>query len=586
MIARRAIRHLTRPAFLLTLGFAALYLATFDSVTGSPDERTRLDLAFKLAREGLGAFVGSGGVSRYPPLLSLLAAPLVKLGLWMGSEWPFRLAHSVSLLSCIALVPLFYRAARLLQVPARRALVAAALFGITNPVWPYSKRFFSEPLSAALILGTFVGVLAWWRSKDRVGFALGLLCFALLPLNNLVLPATLGASLGLAMLFRRDWDGLGWLVAACAVGALLALFAARLQFGAFVLSGYSNERFTFDTLEGLRGLLLGWGRSIFLFAPLLILSMLGLPALLRREFDAGLALVATLLLSLLVIASWWAWYGGVCWGPRLLLPILPMCSIGAALFVEACGEGRRAWRGWVAAPVVLFGLYVQVMGFSFKHDFDIYFWMKSGPQNDERDAWFKWDRSVLRRMPHHFVERPWDLSSAFLTLRQRGPSTVTLGEQPVRRIKIIQQGAALIYHWSIADIFAVQRTEEGGERRVALGDLGASIETFNRKEGAGALDGDPATRWSSGYKRQDGQWVIVDLGNSHTDLLRLELEHHPYDHDFPNGLEAEVQGEGSTWRPVGAHAATPDLVWSPWLGLFALSGVGLAGLSLRSRREP
>jgi len=578
-LARLARILVSRPA-LLTLGFGLVYLATYDSDMGSPDEHQRYRLALELARNGWHALEGSGSLSKYPPLQSLFGGVLMKLGLLLDAgqdgPWTHRFGLGVSLLACIALIPLFYSLARSLDVPGRAAAVATVLFGLTNPVWPYSKRFFSEPLTAALALGAFVGASWFLRSGRRLPLFGGLVCLALLPLNNMVVPVALGMGLGLMLLVARRFWALGALAAATAVSSGLFFGSLWLRYGGVRTAGYGNERFTFGTLEGLHGLLFGWGRSIFVFAPLLVLSLFGVRALWRRSKPVALGIGATLATALLVVASWWCSWGGISWGPRLLHPVLPIACVGAAAVLT---EFRR-WKAALAVPVLCAGLYVQLMGVAFKHDFDIYFWMQSF--EDERSSWFRFDKSVVSRMPRHFREHPWDLSSAFLTLEQTGPSVVEMGKRPARAVEIVHRGDALIYHWTIADIFAVLE-EGGGVRRVPAAELGARLVTFNGRDGSGALDGNPATRWDTQRKRLDGNWVRLELGSLRGDLVRLELEHMPSDRDFPNGLSARVD-TGNGWVEVPARAATPRLVWNPLIAILAAAGLGcvLAGL----RREP
>jgi len=337
--AARAIA--SRPV-LLTLGFGSLYLATFDSEMGSPDENHRYNLGVAIARDGLKALQGSGGLSKYPPLQSLLAAPLMKVGMWLdgGGDglWTHRLGLSLSLLACVALVPMFYAAARTLEAGPRLAAVATALFGVTNPVWPYSKRFFSEPLTAALSFGAFLGALSYVKAGRKLPLVLGLACLAVLPLNNMILPLALGLALGALFLSARRGRAIAGLGAAALAGALLVAGSFYLRFGRLTSTGYGDESFWFRVHEGLYGLLLSPGRSVFLFAPLMILSAVGLRALWRRFKPAGIGVATAFGATVLLVASWWCWWGGVCWGPRLVLPVLPIASLGA---VAALAEPRR-----------------------------------------------------------------------------------------------------------------------------------------------------------------------------------------------------------------------------------------------------
>jgi hypothetical protein len=352
------------------------------------------------------------------------------------------------------------------------------------------------------------------------------------------------------------------------VGAGLVAGSFWLRFGKLTSTGYNNESFWFKVVDGLRGLLFGPGRSIFIYAPLLVLSVLGMRALWRRSRPAAVGVLVALTSAVLLVANWWCWWGGICWGPRLVLPVLPLASIGAAALLA----DPRKWKTTLSIIIALFGLYVQGIGFAFKHDFDIYFWM-NGNYEEEKRAWFELKQSSIWRMPRHFKEHPWDLSSSFLTLEQTGASTVEIGGQPVRRVEVAHRGDALIFNWTITDIFVVLK--DGS--RVPAGQLGARLDTFNGQAGEGALDGNPATRWATGSKRLDGMWVRLELEHVHDDIVRLELEHMPSERDFPNGLSAKIQADdGPSWTEVSAHAATPRLRWSPLIFVFAGLGLALA----------
>ncbi len=215
------------------------------------------------------------------------------------------------------------------------------------------------------------------------------------------------------------------------------------------------------------------------------------------------------------------------------------------------------------------------------HDFDIYFWL-NGDVQPERKAWFELEYSAVRRMPRHFREHPWDLSSSFLTLVQTGPSVVDVGRRLARRVEIAHRGDALVYNWSVTDIFAV--LADG--RRVPAGELGAHLETHNGQPGGGALDGNPSTRWTTGSKRLDGMWIRLVFDRAHDEIVRLELDHMPLERDFPNALSAKVQADDGPWVDLPAKAATPRLRWNPLIFGFAASGLLLILLAARRGTAP
>jgi hypothetical protein len=69
---------------------------------------------------------------------------------------------------------------------------------------------------------------------------------------------------------------------------------------------------------------------------------------------------------------------------------------------------------------------------------------------------------------------------------------------------------------------------------VERGDLGPSF----------AVDGNPATRWSSGFS--DPQWLRVDLG-ARWQISEITLD---WENAHATAYRVEVSGDGTTWKPV------------------------------------
>ncbi len=93
---------------------------------------------------------------------------------------------------------------------------------------------------------------------------------------------------------------------------------------------------------GLYGLLLSPGKGLLWYAPPVLLGFVAFVSFWRaHRWEA--ALVAALFVpALLLYSVYWAWQGGVSWGPRYLLPYVPLLILvsGVAL------QGWHGWRGW------------------------------------------------------------------------------------------------------------------------------------------------------------------------------------------------------------------------------------------------
>jgi hypothetical protein len=109
---------------------------------------------------------------------------------------------------------------------------------------------------------------------------------------------------------------------------------------------------------GLYGFLLSPGKSVFIFAPPILLALLGLPRLWRR--DPGLAALAALLplAYLFLFARYNQWEGAYCVGPRYLVPALALLCL--ALGPALAGAGR--WLRAAALALLLIGFVVQGIG--------------------------------------------------------------------------------------------------------------------------------------------------------------------------------------------------------------------------------
>ena len=92
------------------------------------------------------------------------------------------------------------------------------------------------------------------------------------------------------------------------------------------------------------------GRSLFVYSPICILAVLGLPAFARRHGPEAILIVSAAVFLLAYICSIET-RGHAQWGPRYLLPIMPFLSLGLAPYCT----GNRIWR-LDARPIVLLAI--------------------------------------------------------------------------------------------------------------------------------------------------------------------------------------------------------------------------------------
>lgn len=236
-------------------------------------------------------------------------------------------------------------AVRQLGYGERTALSIALLFGVATPAGVYAKTMFGEPL-VALFWVAALGLLLGTRSPGRA-FAAG----ALLALSVAVRPSSVLFIPPFLLLLEprrrgwRRWAAFG----APLILTLLGLAAFNvLRFGDPLEFGYS-ESFSGTLAAGLTAFLFSLDRSLFLFAPPLLALPWATGPFLRRHGVVGWTVLIVAGLSLVAYSMWPVFWGGPVWGPRYLLPVVPLLLLILAPWVEHALTRRGAALGWLLA---------------------------------------------------------------------------------------------------------------------------------------------------------------------------------------------------------------------------------------------
>jgi SAM-dependent methyltransferase len=263
---------------------------------------------------------GRGGLdyARYGLGLSLVAAipyaVVQPMARWSGHSEEASQAAVASSMAFIsaALIVALYLLARRLGARVWAALLVAGGAVIGTFMLPYTKEFFSEPLATLCVVVAIERLLA--GKPSSAGLALGGAVLTR-PQTLLFVPVLL------LVAWRRQGTG-GSIrgLAGLAPGLIATLGYNMVRFGGPMSFGYQDVGFTTPFLVGARGLLFDPRKSVLLFAPIAVLVPLGLGYLWRRRTDAFWLITLNLVITFVASATWFAWHGGWCWGPRLLLP--------------------------------------------------------------------------------------------------------------------------------------------------------------------------------------------------------------------------------------------------------------------------
>ena len=295
------------------------------------------------------------------------------------------------------------------------AAVCVALgFGLGTLAWPYATYDFSEPMAAVFLVAGTTAIYAV-RRYPRWALGLGVAAGAAFVLAvgakytaAIIIPLVVLQAVwlglrpaaapherrvALALVLTLGLLGLLGLIAMVAVAGRVPIVLGEW------LGGLQRGWLSLPIRIGLRGLFFSPGKSLFLYAPVLVLAVLGMPAFWRRHWTEGLLFLVAPWLFVLVFSMKSVWHGGG-WGPRYLVMIVPFLAMTVAPVVQSLvnrGGSRLTGRLLRAGCGLLLALScaVQVVGVT-KHPnlYPIMFRDHILPQLDEhgsayggRDYW-------------------------------------------------------------------------------------------------------------------------------------------------------------------------------------------------------
>ncbi|MFZ0798309.1 MAG: hypothetical protein WCA13_16390 [Terriglobales bacterium] len=376
--------------------FAALqffYLFTSTGRVRTPDEYNTLYTTESLVLRGSTAvpqavqlhnFYGRYDLdgqprAAYPPGQALLCAPWYAFGQYVLPRLPGVPASDTDLVvafsSCLssatfsALTVMFFFLLLVgIGIPAHASLFAAAMVGLGTPIFAYSAWLFSEPISSAVFVGVALLLFGRGNKNDAIPLRTASIAGLILGLTTIVRPTNVLAIpvFAVAVLVRDGKPALRaafLLCAASAIGVAALLSYNALLFGGPFRFGYpaaaegAKPLNTFDTplLKGLYGFLLSPGKSVFVFAPPVILALAGLRRLWKLERGAAVVAVLLPLTYLFFFARYTQWEGGYCVGPRYMVPsIMLLCLALGPMLADGTARIKN-----IARTLLGLGAFVQ-----------------------------------------------------------------------------------------------------------------------------------------------------------------------------------------------------------------------------------
>lgn len=426
-----------RKIALALLGATGLvYMLTAPGHLGTSDMRTEFAVAQAIVGRGdvtvatnlpyitLEYVVGPDGqhYAGYALGPSLLLVPAALVGRIAGCSDPASCpataqhdaefaASFVDGVAAAVAVMLMFLLALDLGAALRPALGLALLFAFTTIEWAYAHEAFDVgPTATVLLLTMFAahrGVrrdsLRWLIvSGAAAGFAVAMrvpsvIC---LPIFAAYIVANTWG-LGAVALVRRSVAFGGPVAAALLVVGWYnwVRFGDPLQVGFSSVSinfaGPPTTSVTGSTVAGVAGLLFSPGRSIFLFSPILIAALVGVPLLWRQHRALTATVLAVVVVNLVFYGTYANWWGGSGWGPRYLVPMTAFLILPLLPLLERWRDLPRAARRAVYALAAA-GVVVQLLDVTIESQHQVQLLLDSGVNPPDAQWWTPQYSSIWR----------------------------------------------------------------------------------------------------------------------------------------------------------------------------------------------
>ena len=283
-----------------------------------------------------------------------------------GMALPFLLSVGLAGIGYATLgAYLCYRSCRLI-VPGAPAFWGALVAWLATPAVYYSV--ISPAYSHATSL--FAGALftyVWLKTRDgetvaryvRLGVLGGIVTLVRWQeVVILVLPAL--ELVGLVRKNRISLVSAAGRAGVLALGVLIViapqLWAWRAIFGQWLVVPQGGGFMQWGS-PALLSVLFSLRHGLFTWTPAVLLAVLGLPALVRRDSQLGWGAIVVLLLTIYINASVNDWWGGEAFGGRRFVGLTIFFALGlSTIFAGSFWQRRLAWLRWTAVALIVYNL--------------------------------------------------------------------------------------------------------------------------------------------------------------------------------------------------------------------------------------
>lgn len=307
----------------------------------------------------------------------LARAAIGVFGLPHCDTWTYCVPmHLVSWTSCLLTaltVALLAQVCQDLGYGPRRAAGVALVYGFASLAWPYARYGFDVTPTALFLLAAVREALQADTTQPgdaQVARWLRAGCFAavtlLIRLPTLAALLPLAVACLLAQRARPRRPAIASLIAFAAPLAAALLWTAwfnQVRFASPLDDGHAHnaaDALTSTPWLGIVGMLLSPGKGLVWYCPASLVAVAAVPAFYRRHRRACVLCLSVAAASAVPYVLVNDWYGGDAWGPRFLLPVLPLLLI-PLVELPSIVAGRPL-RALLAALLIALGAALTLAG--------------------------------------------------------------------------------------------------------------------------------------------------------------------------------------------------------------------------------
>jgi hypothetical protein len=218
----------------------------------------------------------------------------------------------------------------------------------------YAMKYFRQPAGKILpVLGVLLGIIILIRPSN----GLLLLCLPFLAgsWDNLKKGLTGMIKHPMALLLS---------VLLCAGIIFIQLVSYKIATGSFLIYAYTEEKFHFFKPH-IINILFSYKKGLFLYTPILLLSLAGYRYLARISVFKTIAHFIFLFIVTYILSTWWMWWYGGGFSGRVFIEFFPFFIILYALLMD---NVRRKWAIKTLFTLsIVITLFCQIQIYQYRH---------------------------------------------------------------------------------------------------------------------------------------------------------------------------------------------------------------------------